>query len=211
MPDLTRFLACWPNTLAQEAPFPKDWSNPHNFSNDPGDPGGKTMDGIIQTEYDHYCRTHGLPQVDVRNITKDQGQDIYYNEFWLPHCPNVPVGLDLQLFDANVNEGIGEGVRILQVALGVKNDGIWGPATEGAINAIKNLMNVIELFTARRKVVYRETSGFDRFGGDWIRRATEIGDESLHMASGGHPADALFTPGITQRVPRAMLYMPNRE
>ena len=100
-PDLTRFLACWPYTLAQEDVYPQDWTNPANFSDDPYDPGGATMDGIIQAEYNSYCSQHGLPQQSVRNITQAQGQDIYFNNFWLPHCPLVPVGLDLELFDAN--------------------------------------------------------------------------------------------------------------
>ena len=204
--DLTRFLACWPATLAQEAPYSNDWSNPHNFSNDPEDPGGATMDGIIQSEFNNYCRQHDLPLQSVENISKPQGQDIYVNNFWLPYCPLMPVGLDLELFDANVNEGIKEGIKILQVALGVANDGVWGPQTENAVKNIKSVPDVIELFTARRKVVYTETSGYARFGTDWIRRATEIGDESLAMA-GGHPTERLFLPGIIKHVPRASWFL----
>ena len=40
--NLARFLACWPDTLAQEDPYPNDWSNPANWSDTPGDPGGAT-------------------------------------------------------------------------------------------------------------------------------------------------------------------------
>ena len=206
-PDLTRFLACWPYTLAQEDVYPQDWTNPANFSDDPYDPGGATMDGIIQAEYNSYCSQHDLPQQIVRNITQAQGQDIYFNNFWLPHCPLVPVGLDLELFDANVNEGTKEGIKILQVALGIANDGIWGPQTDSAMKAITNLANVIKLFTSRRMVVYRETSGYSRFGADWIRRATEIGNQALAMISTTQPMGKVFAPTIINRVPRARWFI----
>lgn len=207
--DLTRFLACWPYVLAQECPFPRDWTNPRNFSNDAHDPGGATMDGIIQSEYNMYCRQHGLPQQSVRGITQSQGQDIYVNEFWLPNCVLLPAGLDLAYFDSDVNEGGKEATRILQVALGLHNDGIWGPATNAAVHTISNLTNVIEAFTARRKEVYRETSGFQYFGTDWIRRATEIGNESLAMAAGNPPA-LMLKPPIEKHVPRARWYIEGR-
>lgn len=208
MTDLTRFLICWPNTLAQECPFPKDWSNPRNFSNDPYDPGGATMDGIIQAEYNAYCRSHNLPETSVRDITQPQGQDIYLNNFWLPHCPLCPPGLDQQVFDANVNEGVKESTRILQVALGLNNDGVWGPETATAVAAITNPAKVIIAFTARRKAVYRMTNGFDRFGTDWLRRATQIGDQSLAMTSGPHLVIPMLEEGQPfKRVPRAMWFI----
>ncbi len=208
MVDLTRFLACWPDVLAQECPFPNDWTNPKNFSNDPHDPGGKTMDGIIQTEYTAYCTKHDLPQMNVRNITQAQGQDIYVSNFWLPHCPDLSVGLDLEFFDANVNEGSKEAIRILQVALGINNDGIWGPQTEAAIAAITNINNVIVQFTHRRKIVYTETSGFQYFGTDWIRRATEIGNQALDMAAGTAQSRKLTPLGVARHVPRAVWFLP---
>jgi lysozyme family protein len=197
-----RFLACWPYTLAQECPYPNDWSNPANFSDTPGDPGGATMCGIIQSEYNTYLRENGLPIVSVRDITQDQGQSICTNNYWNPHCPNLPIGLDMDFFDSAMNEGQTEAIRILQVALDISDDGMWGPITSAAVAAINGVSNVIRLFTARRIVVYRETSGFGEFGTDWIRRATEIGNESLAMAA---------APQLEwyRHVPKARFYLPN--
>jgi lysozyme family protein len=175
------FLACLPFTLAQECPIPYDWSNPENFSNDAHDPGGETMCGIIQREYDAYRKSKGLPTRDVRNLTQDEGEDIYLNSYWLPHCPSLPIGLALCLFDANVNEGSTEGTKILQFALGIVNDGDWGSETAAAVAAISDLQNIIVGFTARRETVYREMRGFQYFGKDWLRRASEIGRQALKM------------------------------
>lgn len=177
-----RFLACLPLTLRQECPHPTDWSNRLNFSNDAHDPGGKTMCGIIQREYDAYRKSRGLPTQDVRYLTMDEGYDIYFNSYWLPHCPKLSPGLDLVLFDANVNEGSTEGTKIMQAALGCANDGEWGPATAAAIAAITHPQGTIAAFTARREAVYHMMRGFQYFGTDWIRRSKEIGASALLMA-----------------------------
>lgn len=208
-PDYQTFLADWPNTLAQEGPYPNDWTNPKNFSNTPGDPGGATMDGIIQTEYNLFRVAQGEPVQSVRLITQTEGAYIYYSRYWLPHCPSVPSGLKLSLFDSNVNEGPGEGTRILQFAVGANVDGVWGPETNKAVAAITNVVAVINAFTARREAVYQETSGFGRFGADWIRRAVEIGRQSLALATPQQPKLALEPKGDAFRhVPRASFYMP---
>ena len=180
--DLVRFKACLPLTLAQECPRPADWSNAKNFSNDAHDPGGKTMCGITQREYDHYRKARGLLVQEVRRITAEEGEDIYDKSYWLPDCPALPVGLDLCLFDASVNQGSFEAIKILQAALGVAADGKWGPKTDAAVKAIADVPGAIRNFTARREAVYRQTRGFQYFGTDWLRRAREIGAEALKMA-----------------------------
>lgn len=177
-----RLPLCLPFTLAQECPFPNDWSNPRNFSNDAHDPGGKTMCGIIQREYDAYRKSKSLPVQDVRSISLAEGTDIYRNCYWLPHCPNLSPGLDLVFFDAAVNEGSLEAIKILQHALHVANDGRWGPQTDRAVASSYDARAVIADFTARREAVYRMMAGFKYFGTDWERRSAEIGAASLKMA-----------------------------
>lgn len=177
-----RFPICLPFVLAQECPYPNDWGNPRNFSNDKGDPGGKTFCGIIQREYDMYRKHNGLPTRDVRELTEDEGHTIYETSYWLPHCPNLPPGLDLALFDSNVNMGSTEGTKILQAALRCANDGEWGPATQAAVDAITDVTSVIKRFGDRREVVYRMIPGFRSFGKDWLRRNQEITNQALKMA-----------------------------
>lgn len=190
MPD-DRFLLCLPFTLAQECPHPNDWSNARNFSNDAHDPGGKTMCGIIQREYDAWRKAQGLPTRDVRELTQDEGHAIYRANYWLPHCPTLPPGLDLALFDANVNEGSTEGTKILQAALGRANDGLWGKVTQAAVDAIADVPAALRLFTNRRQVVYRQMAGFQYFGTDWIRRSQEIGAAALKMCEPPAPKPAV--------------------
>lgn len=185
-----RFYTCLPFTLAQEAPDSSDWSNLKNFSDDAHDPGGETMNGIIQREYDTFRKSEGLPTQDVRKITQDEGDTIYEDSYWLPYCPKLPAGLDLSFFDSAVNEGTTEAVKILQFSLGVASDGDWGPLTDAGVTAIKDVPAAIKAFTARREAVYRLFNGFQYFGTDWERRSAEIGAEALKMAAVPTPAAA---------------------
>lgn len=185
-----RFTVCLPNTIHQEVDEPKggwsDWTwddTALNFSDDPGDPGGKTYCGIIQSEYDSWRKAHGLALQDVRDMTQAEGYAIYRSSYWQPHCVVLAPGLDMQFFDASVNQGGEEATKILQVALGIANDGIWGPQTAARAQGVNDVKSAIQAFTARRLVVYRETKGFQDFGNDWTRRANEIGAEALNMAA----------------------------
>jgi lysozyme family protein len=141
------------------------------------------MGGVTQDEYDAWRKLHGLPTQDVNLITQAEGYAIYRANYWLPECPGLSAGLDLQFFDSAVNQGQEEATRILQVALGVESDGIFGPTTAAAVKAIKNIPAVVTAFTARREAVYKETANYQYFGPDWERRASEIGAEALTMAS----------------------------
>lgn len=181
--NTTRFDACWPLVLAEECPCPKDWSNPRNFSNDPEDPGGATMCGIIQTEYNYYRAKHGMASQSVRLITRDEGRDIGLNSYWLPHCPALAPGLDLQFFDECFNTGPVEATKVLQVALGIQADGVWGPMTMMAVGELKPfaLAPVVKAYTARRIAVYSQMRGFGRFGKGWDARAARIGAAALKM------------------------------
>ena len=178
-----RFLICLPFTLAQECPFPNDWTNFKNFSNDPHDRGGATMCGIIQREYDSYRKRKSLPVQSVKLITQQEGQEIYSTEYWLPYCPMLDVGLDLSFFDTSVNEGTHEAVKILQFALHIPVDGMWGSQTQAAVMAIANSTAiVVSKFTARRAAVYRMMPSDQYFDKDWQRRTSEIGATSATMA-----------------------------
>lgn len=182
----SRFELCWPLTLAQECPYPNDWNNLRNFSNDPRDPGGATMCGIIQGEYDRYRKEHGDRLQSVKWITKAEGQDIYFDNYWLPHCPLIPIGLDLSYFDANVNSG-NHAVKLLQRALNLNPDGIWGSRTTTAVEALvakPEIIVAIQNYTSERDKMYRSFTLFPEFGRGWIRRTHEIGEQSLAMAQG---------------------------
>ena len=107
------------------------------------------MCGIIQTEYDAYRKSLlGLPTQSVKLISQAEGEAIFQMSYWQPDCPQLPIGLDLSFFDSSVNMGPEEAIRILQFALNISVDGIWGPQTAGAVAGIGAVAGVINAFTA---------------------------------------------------------------
>ena len=172
-----RFLICEPFTLAQECPDPANVSDPANYSEDPN----PTQCGIEQGEYDVWRQTWGESVQSVKLITAAERESIYYQSYWLPRCQTLVPGLDLQYFDTSVNQGATAVVYILQTAVGTDSDGIWGPLTQAAVDGISDVRSVIEKFTAARQAAYRRYVSFRLYGVDWIRRASEIGQDALSM------------------------------
>lgn len=167
-----QFLACLPFVLKEEG----------GYSNDAHDSGGMTMEGIIQREYDRYRSAHGQPHQWVKNISPDEMHDIYFGEYWLPHCPDLLAGLDLTYFDLCVNGGPMRAAVTLQRALGIHDDGQWGPQTSAAVVGIQDVTTVIQSYAAQRERFYRSLSTFRYFGTDWIGRTHRCAAASIAMA-----------------------------
>lgn len=144
------------------------------YSNDAHDPGGMTMWGIIQREYDRKRRQWGLPTQWVKNISRDEMRTIYYTDYWMPHCPALHPGLALEFFDLDVNGGPHRAVMTLQRVLGLYPDGVWGPKTDAAVAAITDQAKVVRAFMDERERFYHSLSTFKFFGKGWIRRSQEI-------------------------------------
>lgn len=185
--DDLAFERCLPFTLKEEGPVPSDLRNAKNYSNDAHDAGGMTMDGIIQREYDKWRIAQGLPTRWVRNIDPAEVRTIYRAEYWMPWCPKVPAGLDLCVFDTNVNNGVHTGIVLLQRALGVTSDGIFGSQTNLACAALKtdakSLQIAIGKYYAARRSYYMALRDFRYFGTDWLRRDLNIEREAFAMVA----------------------------
>ena len=77
------------------------------YSNHPDDPGGPTMRGVIQREYDAWRRKQGKRVRPVRQIEEDELCEIYRSEYWdAMNCGSLATGMDLCVFDAAVNSGV---------------------------------------------------------------------------------------------------------
>ena len=155
------------------------------YSNTPGDHGGATNKGIIQSEYNVWRYSHGLALQSVRQISSDEYRDIYWNQYWLPHCPQVGTGLDLSLFNINVNGGTGRGTRLMQQSLGIAVDGRWGPGTAAAVAAITDVRKIIAVFHDDERAFYaaiiRHDPSQQKFSGDWYGRNDRCEKLSLSM------------------------------
>jgi lysozyme family protein len=185
--DDPAFERCLPDTLKEEGPDAANLSDPRNYSNDRHDKGGRTMDGIIQREYDKWRIAQGLPTRWVRNIDPAEVRTIYRAEYWLPNCPKLPTGLDLCLFDTNVNNGVHAGTLLLQRALGKTADGIFGSETNLACAALKSDATATRIVIAKfyqvRRAYYLSLADARYFGNDWLRRDLDIEREAFAMVA----------------------------
>jgi Glycosyl hydrolase 108 len=109
---------CWNNRL----PISKRWqgsarNSPMSFDLSQRNPGGPTMKGIIQREYDAWRRKQGKRPRPVRQIEDDELRAIYRGEYLdVMACDSLGLGLDLCAFDAAVNSGVGRAKKWLEQA-----------------------------------------------------------------------------------------------
>lgn len=158
------------------------------YSNDPNDPGGRTMMGIIEREYDKWRQENGLPIQDVRKISDDELNRIYMANYWLPaRCDVLPLGIDLLVFDTAVNCGLQTGIRTLQRALRVAVDGKLGPISLKATNDADQ-SELIDRYSKLRLSYYKSLRTFAFFGDDWTERTERIRAAGHKMLTDGGTA-----------------------
>ncbi len=135
--------------------------NEGSYVDDPADPGGETNWGISKRSY---------PSVDIKTLTREQAKQIYFADFWKKiHADQMPAAVAFQTFDFAVNSGIQTAIRYLQAAVGVADDGYWGPVSESAMAAHKEWEVILRLNALRLDYMTR-LRGWKDFGRGWARR-----------------------------------------
>ena len=135
--------------------------NEGGYVNDPNDPGGETKWGISKRSY---------PNLDIASLTRDQAISIYRTDFWDKIDGDaMPPGVGFQLLDFAVNSGIQTAIRALQRALGVADDGVFGPVSLAALKAADPADTIMRLL-AERLMFMSGLSGWANFGRGWARR-----------------------------------------
>lgn len=166
------FAACLPIILASEG----------GFVDDPQDPGGATNLGITLATLSSYNgRTATI--ADVQALTTFYAGQIYQARYWNPsHAGACPAGVDLEVFDEAVNQGVGRAITSLQAALGVAVDGAFGPHTALALKGA-DPASLIAAISANREAHYRALPTFPRFGAGWMNRLARTKAAALAMLS----------------------------
>jgi lysozyme family protein len=139
---------------------------------DPADHGGRTSRGIIQREYDAWCKEHGKPTGDVWKATQADIDAIYHDEYWNPYCDDFPVGIDYLYFDMAVNAGPYRAAVLLQRALGVNDDGRIGPITQQAI-ANCDVDKLIDDYSNSKRAFYLSLHQ-RKFTKGWLNRVEHV-------------------------------------
>ena len=170
-PARDNFAVCIAEILQQEG----------GFVNNPADPGGATNLGITKATLEAF-RESQVTEDDVRNLTKDEAQEIYRAKYWnVMRCNDLPPGIDLMVFDFGVNAGPQRSVKLLQKSAGVTTDGSVGPITLAEVRAADPAA-LIARFAQGRMDHYRSLPTFETFGRGWTNRTEAIRAAALRMA-----------------------------
>ena len=147
------------------------------FSDHPADPGnwtgGRVGVGELRgTKFGIAANTY--PNEDIRNLTVDRAKEIYRRDFWNPvRAEELPAAIRYAVFDAAVNSSPRQAARWLQRAVGVRDDGIIGPITLGAVRAA-DPERVLRRVLAQRLRFMTGLSNWPAFGRGWARRIADL-------------------------------------
>lgn len=87
------------------------------YVNNKDDKGGATNYGITQNNYNNWLKAQKLPAKDVKFISKDEVEKIYYKNYWLKaNCDKMSPKFALLAFDTAVNMGLGRVKEFLAAA-----------------------------------------------------------------------------------------------
>ena len=139
------------------------------YSDHPADPGGATRFGITEA----VAREAGY-RGDMRELPIDLAKSIYKERYWdAVRAEELPEAIRYAVFDAAVNSGPRQAIRWLQRAVGVRDDGVIGPITLGAVRATDPQVLLRRMLSARLRFM-TGLSNWPAFGRGWARRIADL-------------------------------------
>lgn len=164
------FDACLAQTLKYEG----------GYCDHPSDPGGATNLGITQATLRAW-RGEPVTKGDVRALTVAEAGKIYRDKYWnAVRGDELPVGVDLVVFDWAVNSGPATAAKALQKSLGLTADGYIGAVTLREV-AKADSASLIRTLCDRRGSFFQSLKTFRVFGRGWMRRVSEVRTAALKM------------------------------
>lgn len=139
------------------------------YANLANDPGGKTRFGITE----NVARANGYTG-DMRELSLENAKAIYRKDYWdACQCDVMPDVIRYPLFDAAVNSGVGQAVKWMQSAAGVKADGALGRMTREAV-ALSNPLLLRQQMIGKRLRFMTDLNNWPSFSKGWARRIAAI-------------------------------------
>lgn len=159
------------------------------FVNHPADPGGATNWGITRNVLAGW-RGKPVSVTDVKNMSRSEAADIYRANYWAAvRGDELPLGVDLVVWDYGVNSGPSRAIKSLQSALGVKVDGFIGAATLDAASKFDAKELVDRICNERQRFV-RGLKPYKTFGKGWEARIAACRKLARQMAARNRPEPA---------------------
>ena len=151
------------------------------YVDDAADPGGATNLGVTIGTLSLWLG-RSATKAEVKALTVAKVAPIYRQRFWDKiQGDALPAGLDYALFDFAVNSGPKRAIIGLQRAVGVADDGVFGPITLAAV-ASRDARTLIGTLCAGRLAFLQALSTWGRFGKGWTTRVNDVRATALAMA-----------------------------
>lgn len=152
-----------------EVAFEKILTHEGGYSDHAADPGGKTRYGVTEA----VAREAGY-RGDMRELPLDLAKRIYKDKYWdAVQAENLPADMRYPIFDAAVNCGPAQAAKWLQLACGVKDDGVIGLQTIRAANAFHPEILKRKMLAQRLRFMAR-LSTWPAFGRGWSNRIADL-------------------------------------
>jgi lysozyme family protein len=151
------------------AAFEKLLKHEGGYSDHRDDPGGKTCYGVTEA----VAREVGYRGV-MSELPLDLAQRIYKEKYWdAVQAEQLPADVRYIVFDGAVNSGVVQSAKWLQRACGVKDDGVVGPQTIRAANALHS-DGLKRRILAQRLRFMATLSNWPAFGRGWANRIADL-------------------------------------
>ncbi|MEM7134434.1 MAG: peptidoglycan DD-metalloendopeptidase family protein [Chloroflexota bacterium] len=112
----------------------------------------RTFRGVTQNTFDGWRRSQGQPTGDVCQISEQEAEQIYYQNYWVRSGANrMPRGLAITHFDFAVNAGVGR-----------------------AAKAFSQCKTDVRCYNNYRENFYRSLRSFSTYGAGWLNRLASI-------------------------------------
>jgi lysozyme family protein len=151
-----------------DAAFERLLGHEGGYVNHPSDPGGETMYGVTA----RVARAHGYAG-PMRDLPLSEAQRIARAAYWdAVKADELPAGVRFDVFDTAYNSGVTQAAKLLQRALGVKDDGQLGPVTLAAARAM-DPERLVARFNGWRLDFLNDLPTWPSFGRGWTQRVAE--------------------------------------
>jgi lysozyme family protein len=116
----------------------------------------------------------------MRTLTPTIVAPFYKRKYWdLVRGDDLPSPIDYMMFDFAVNGGPGRCIKIMQEAVGTKQDGVLGPKTLAAIKAVP-VHKLIQDFSDAKERFYKGLNN-DTYERGWLNRVAEVENHATNM------------------------------
>lgn len=175
-PKLLGFAKIPADSITFDEAFRRLIGHEGGYTIDKRDPGNWTggvvgKGGLNGTKFGIAANTY--PNLDIKNLTLTQAKEIYRKDWWDKLGGHgLHSAITFQLWDFSINAGKKRAIIELQQVAGVTADGVIGPKTIEAVNAL-DLNDVLLSLTAERLKFYTSLKTWPTWGKGWVNRVAD--------------------------------------